>query len=161
MVDGTSGASDTIGHRRAVPGPLDAVARLARLRAALVDDAPLNDDDRHLIAGGLGCYLTRRCASLDEALGVDSLPGQADARRMVALAERDEIVRQTLADFGLTAVELAAAMARYAAAGWRHDRAMTECPPRHVGRVQERLWRILRLRDHPLSARQIRAIAAA
>jgi hypothetical protein len=48
-------------------------------------------------------------------------------------------------------------LARYAATSWLRDRTSDECP--HSG-LRGHLWRILKVRDHVPSARQLRRVLA-
>ena len=70
------------------------------------------------------------------------------ARRFFAGASDREAARQ-----------LRAALSRYREGRWRRDRSEATCPPRHLGRLDEMLWMILKVRDHvPPSERLIRLV---
>ncbi|QHO78204.1 hypothetical protein ACH79_42115 [Bradyrhizobium sp. CCBAU 051011] len=59
------------------------------------------------------------------------------------------------------AAELHRELARYSALAWRRDRTEVQCPARHVGRITEACWSILKLRDQVPSERVIRRALAA
>jgi hypothetical protein len=93
--------------------------------------------------------------------------GQRSPALLDALAERDALIRTASARFcgnmsaNCAARTLHAALARYHALGWRRDRIEAQCPARHVGRINEWCWQVLRQRDHVVSARAIRRVLTA
>lgn len=93
--------------------------------------------------------------------------GQRSAELLDALARRDELIRTAAARFlpemsaRSAAAALHAALARYSGLGWRRDRIEVKCPARHVGRITEWCWMILKMRDHVPSERVIRRALAA
>lgn len=89
-------------------------------------------------------------------------PGRRAPRTLLALAERDALLRSAKESFfagasdRAAAAELHAALARYRATGWRRDRSECDCPARLIGRFGEILWRILFAHDAVPSDRAIR-----
>ena len=94
------------------------------------------------------------------------LPGQRSWATREALTTRDNLVRAAArwlfpdAPAAVQARELAQVMNRYATSSWPRERALDDCPPRHIGRPQEFCWRALKIWDRQLSAARIRALLA-
>lgn len=98
----------------------------------------------------------------------DDLASVARGRRhrkpstLAALAERDRLLCQAamqvaagMSQIG-AATKLAPMLNLYRVTGWRRDAVAQECPTRHLGTVREFWWRILRVRDAPLSSETVR-----
>ncbi|TIM69395.1 MAG: hypothetical protein E5Y52_05880 [Mesorhizobium sp.] len=79
-------------------------------------------------------------------------------QRAILIEERDEAIRSAAETFALSAVTLAIELQRYAASSWLRERTLDVCPDRHVGRLQEHLWRALHAHPHVIGERQIRRI---
>jgi hypothetical protein len=119
------------------------------------------------LARGLRAYLGGQQRRLDEALNLRPGPGQRDPRTRASLAERDEFLREAARLFfpQLAPTEqakaLETALARYAASAWQRERAAPELPPRHKGRIEEYLWRVMRAEPRTLGWERIRKILVA
>ena len=138
-------------------------ARLAAAAASL-RDGTLGPQGRDLLA-----TMIERIAAGDDAataLGVKRAPGQRKWQTCAALAERDRLLREA-AKRSLGGLSVAAQadrlhkeLSRYCASAWRRERVCEQCPDRHLGTIQECLWRVLRHHDRVLSARSLRLILA-
>jgi hypothetical protein len=95
-----------------------------------------------------------------EALLARILQSQSAKRR----GQRDRLLCLTAACFypGLSwhaqGALLHDGLARYAASSWKRDRTADECPPHHIGKIQQCYWHVLRANDAVPSARSIRRI---
>lgn len=141
-----------------MPTSVDPLATIARLLNTLANGAPLPAKDRRLIVGGLGCFLAMRCASLDQAFGLDRLPGQRDARAAARIQERDRWIADALQRFDKKPAELATALRYYHATAWPHRRTAAG-NPHSEDTLEANLWHALQLKDVTLSVKQIRRIA--
>jgi hypothetical protein len=141
------------------------IARLSRLEASLRAGKPLPASDALPIADALQTYLCDG-GDLEAALGVKPAPGSRSAATRAKLDQRDAALRECADEFfpgmatALQAEHIATALLRYAAAGWPRDKGDVRCPPRHRGKIQADLWRILQAIPMPISARQVRKILA-
>lgn len=92
--------------------------------------------------------------------------GKRTAQTIEALAERDRLVLAMAARFfgGMSllaqARQVHVELSRYASSAWVLERVFDECPQRHLGRLREFAWRILRTRDHIPSVRALRRTLA-
>ena len=142
------------------------VAALRSLAKHLHSGAPLPDADREFLAEGIGRFLTGE-EELDCALGLKAEPGQRSARTRAAIAERDRLVAEAAVEFfpdqppAAQARGLHQRWSRYAVSGWRRERALSAPPPMRRGKIEERLWQVMKVRDLVLTERSVRAILAA
>jgi hypothetical protein len=139
----------------------------ARLAAAAANlrTGTLDPKTREQLAESL-----ERIASGEDAataLGVKRTPGQRTVQTCSALAERDRLLREAAERFqgGLSVAAQAECLRkellRYHASAWQRERVREQCPDRHLGNLNEYLWRVLKSRDYVLSARALRLILAA
>jgi hypothetical protein len=115
-----------------------------RIVAALEACQPLDQDIAAVIVAGI------KSGSVDRALGLSP-------------ASRDDLIRDGVARFlgkeAAPAERLEERLSLYAGTAWaRGERNLDECPKRHLGKLEEYLWHVLKLRDRTLCARQIRRI---
>lgn len=93
-------------------------------------------------------------------------PGHRSPQTMLALDERDALLREAADRFCVGMSDRAAAaylsvrLTRYAECAWRRERGEALCPPRHVGTITGLLWMILKARDRVPSERLIRYVLA-
>jgi hypothetical protein len=127
----------------------------------------LRDSDPQLrwLGNALNDFLTLRCASVDEALGLRFPRGGMPWWREEATRQRDAALRQLAAlhfpSLAVTAQARAVCTVstRYAAAGWRHDRNREAVPPHYTGTPHEFLWQAFASgAPMPLRQRQLRHI---
>jgi hypothetical protein len=101
---------------------------------------------------------------LDLALGVRPGVGHHAPATVIAIAERDTLLREIATMFfpdlsvETRSREIAVAWRRYEAAGWARDRSADACPPRLRGRLGECLWRLQQVWPHPIRQRRLRDI---
>lgn len=139
------------------------VAALRSLAKHLHSGAPLPDADREFLAEGIGRFLTGD-DDLDCALGLKTEPGQRSVRTRAAIAERDRLVAEAAAEFFSDEPPAAQARAiherwtRYATSGWRRERALSTLPSIRHGKIEGRIWQIMKVRDFVLKERSIRGI---
>lgn len=123
---------------------MTAPAALARIIDAVERGQPLDPADAAALLAGL------RAGSLDRALGI------------TPTSQRDQLIRDGIARFlnheSAPADKFKERLAQFASTAWSRERDLPECPRRHLGKLEEVLWRILKLRDRVLCARQIRRI---
>ena len=104
---------------------------------------------------------------IDRLLGLRAKPGQRSSHTQRILTERDRLVCEAAEEFwpletrSEQARNLYQNWARYAASAWPRERALDRVPARRVGSVEARLWAIMRVKDHVISERSIRALLAA
>lgn len=128
---------------------MSAPAALARIIDAVERGRPLDPDDAAAFLVGI------RSGSVDQALGLSRTMG------------RDEIIRAAAKRFYPNMPTSAAAdrfhteWSRFASSAWHREQySHQECPSRHIDTIRETFWRLLRMRDAVLSARQLRRILA-
>ncbi len=108
--------------------------------------------------------LSSDAAPLEAALGIACEPGQRSFRTRRAIADRDVKLRAAAATLpaewsvARRAEAVATALRRYAATAWPRERSLDACPRRHVGRMEEHLWRAMRAHPRPIGARQVRCM---
>jgi hypothetical protein len=119
---------------------MDAADPAARLRA-IVDQ--LDDGDARLLLSSLD----RRIASRLRRAQRDRLVAEIAAHHFAAAPSERERARQ-----------IAEALGRYMAAGWRHDRQRSRCP--YAGNtLRAALWRVLAVADgRALTAERVRKV---
>ena len=106
-----------------------------------------------------------RGSTFSDAAPVDRR-GHRLPETLAALARRDELIREAVERFfpGASGHEAARllhqALGRYACAAWQRERSAAECPARHVGRLSELCFHILRAVDRVPSEPLIRKIIA-
>ena len=143
---------------------IEALLRLRRVAAAMAVGAAPTFDDALDHAAGLLCYLDKECRSLVIAFDLDLSAGQRDARTVAALADRDQLIRQAVAQhFALegrtrAAAAFAVALSRYRVSAWRFDRKREICPVQYGGTLRAVLFEILKASDSNLSARRVAQI---
>jgi hypothetical protein len=127
----------------------------------------LADGDPQLrwLGAALNQFLTQRCRSVDEALGLRFPRGGMPWWREEATRQRDAALRQLAASHFPSLAVTAQARAvctlstRYGAAGWRHDRNREAMPPHYAGTPHELLWHAFASgAPMPLGQRQLRHI---
>jgi hypothetical protein len=140
-------------------------ASIENLRA--ISHKCLNDNDDRLrwLGRSLEDFLTHRCRSVDEALGLRFPRGGVPWWREEAIRKRDAALRELAARFcrGLSISAQArlvrALSVRYGASAWRFDRAQRVMPSRYAGGTHECLWRAFSSEaPMPISERQLRNI---
>jgi hypothetical protein len=127
----------------------------------------LADGDPQLrwLGAALNQFLTQRCRSVDEALGLRFPRGGIPWWREEATRQRDSALRQLAAlhcpSLTVTAQARAiyTAAVRYAAAAWRYDRGRVGMPPHYAGTARECLWKAFASgAPMPIRHRQLRSI---
>ena len=119
----------------------------------------LGEPDRSTRTGGPLAGMAGPTVSTDRR-------GKRTAQTIEALAERDRLVRAMAARFfgGMSALAAATAihceLIRYQSSAWTIERVLDACPQRHVGRLREFTWRILKARDYIPSVRALRRTLA-
>jgi hypothetical protein len=96
---------------------------------------------RHVVGDGRGHRTTQ---TLDAIARRNQLILEAGDRYFPGLSGRE------------AARHLRVALLRYRCGAWRRTRTETSCPERHLGRLEELLWRLLRVHDHVPSDKLIR-----
>jgi len=140
---------------------IESVATLCRSGQQIPDALAL------WLAASLESYLDRRSPSLEEAFGLQKLRGGVSWRMEAAIRARDSALRDLAAHHFAELSPCARAnrirevSLRYAASGWRFDRARHDMPPCYAGTAQEWLWKAFRSgAAMPLCSRQLRQILA-
>ena len=105
---------------------------------------------------------TLRAADLTNAVPVADGRGHRSPQTLLAISERDHLLREAARRFcvGMSDRQAAAmlntSLKRYDTGAWRRERIADICPPRHAGRLTAYCWRILRTRDAVPSEMTIR-----
>jgi hypothetical protein len=127
----------------------------------------LDDGDDQLVWLGrsLNEFLTQRCRSLDEALGLQVGRGGIPWWREEANRKRDAALRELAArhllEHSVTAQarQVHVLSVRYAASAWRFDRDRPSMPPHYAGTPHEWLWLAFSSgAPMPIGERQLRNI---
>lgn len=143
---------------------VDFAQRLKRVAEILSQQD--DDLDAKAVADGFSAYLCGDVVTLDDALGVRTLPGQRKLATQIWNAKRNALLCKAACDHFPNvctlkqARELHRVMDRYFTSAWRHERHNAVCPPHLSGTVQAAAWEILKLVDRVLSERRIREILA-
>jgi hypothetical protein len=139
-----------------------------RLRVACRRCLDGGDDQLVWLGRSLNEFLTKRCRSVDEALGLQAGRGGIPWWREEANRKRDAALRELaarhLADLSRTAQarQVRVLSARYAASAWRFDRAQESMPPHYAGTAHEWLWLAFTSgAPMPIGERQLRNILPA
>lgn len=127
----------------------------------------LNDSDDMLrwLGRSLEDFLSHRCRSVDEALGLRFARGGVPWWREEAMRRRDAALRELamrhLANLSVAAQarDIRMLAVRYAASAWRCDRDEKSMPPRYAGTPREWLWlAFVAGAPMPIGERQLRTI---
>jgi hypothetical protein len=127
--------------------------------AALRSGVLLDADDARRIANAFDQIAKGEDA--DKALGLRLKPGQHQSQEQIAA--RDELWREAAARFWAAAspTEQAAQLCRslksYRGRRWQRDRAAVACPY-SSDKLENYLWRSLRLRDRDIGERQMHRV---
>lgn len=98
--------------------------------------------------------------------GLKRQPGQRKPSTVAAQLARDDLLRQAAAIYfagrGPTTAArlLRERWRRYADIAWSREGECEECPGRHVGRLEEFLWQVMRLDERVLSVEWLRRVLA-
>jgi hypothetical protein len=115
------------------------------LAAAIESGAELTAEDRRAVADML------RRVTLPPARNGERDRMLIECRRKFYAGRTDHDASQ----------EIAFKWRRYAASGWRLERERDTCPPNRIGKVEEALFKIMKMwPGKPLSASRIRTIVA-
>ncbi len=145
---------------------LIAVDRLLRLIPVLED----GDADQQWLADRLSQYLAdaSRGLTIETALNLVPMPGQANWWTEAAIEARDIALRELAARFyperrpASQAYQIERQALRYATSAWRFDRDQPEMPERYASTEAECLWVAFKSgATMPLSKRQLQSILAA
>jgi hypothetical protein len=124
-----------------------------------------SDDQLRWLGRSLHEFLTHRCRSVDEALGLQTGRGGIPWWREEANRKRDAALRELAARHfsGLSVTAQARQVhvlaVRYAASRWRFDRTRTTMPPSYAGGTHEWLWLAFSSgAPMPIGERQLRNI---
>lgn len=141
---------------------IEAVGRAARFLQER-GDAEIAD-----VGSALAQWLRGRSGEpLERFLGIKREAGQRSIQTALALHRRDDRVRQAAAAHFRSdcasdqARELHRRWSRYAASSWPRERALDELPAHRRNTAEGEFWTIMKIRDHVLSERSIRALLAA
>jgi hypothetical protein len=124
-------------------------AALARMMSRLERGEPLDPRDGVPFSIALRGYLSGLHSSLDEALGLQTLPGKRSARTVGRTAVRDSLLRECAVQCfpGLSrcqqAKRIIEAVRRYEASSWKFDRRLETMPV--AGGMREYAYRLCRL----------------
>ncbi len=143
---------------------LTSIKRLRRLAVALADGSA----DGQWLAGRLSDYLAgaERGLSIDAALGLASMPGEASWWTAEALEVRDDALRglaerhSARCKTASAAYKIERLALRYATSAWRYDRDHDVMPERHRDTETEFLWQAFKAGAMPLNKRQLQTILA-
>lgn len=142
-----------------------AVERLREIMEHCASGRPLREDLSRWLADSLGRFLEHQVASIEEALGIQSLRGGVPWWREEAIRKRDALLRvlalRHFSDLTVTqmAREIYRLACRYAESAWRFDRDREEMPVRYRNTPLELLFRAFRLAaPMPISERHLRTI---
>jgi hypothetical protein len=140
-------------------------AQISHLRTICQRCLADGDPQLRWLGAALNDFLTQRCRSVDEALGLRFPRGGIPWWREEATRQRDQALRQLAAlhcpSLTVTAQARAVytASVRYAAAAWRHDRDREAMPPHYPGTARECLWKAFASgAPMPIRQRQLRSI---
>ena len=127
----------------------------------------LDDSDAQLrwLGRALHDFLTQRCRTVDEALGLRFPRGGIPWWREEATRQRDAALRELAARYctdqpiAAQARRLCALSLRYAASAWRFDEGREAMPCHYAGTVHEWLWKAFASgAPMPIRERQLRNI---
>jgi hypothetical protein len=126
-----------------------------------------NDDQLRWLARSLNDFLSHRCRSVDQALGLRFARGGVSWWREEAIRQRDAALRELAArhvpapSLSARARQVRALAVRYAASAWRFDRERPMMPAHYSGTAHEWLWRAFASgAPMPIGERQLRNILA-
>ena len=135
-----------------IDSAVDAIGAIEDAGELLVrDPRPAVQLVRHWLADGGDAALFAFVSGQEAARGQSARIGAAVERRNALLRQLGR---------GMTARHLAEALKRYQATSWPRDRVRAACPYRDDDR-RATFWRVFKLRDRTIAARQLRAILAA
>jgi len=127
----------------------------------------LEDSDAQLrwLGGALNEFLSHRCRTVDEALGLRFARGGIPWWREEAARKRNaalrELARRYYGQEPVTAQarQVHIATLRYATSAWRHDQREQVMPPRYAGTDHEWLWAAFAAgAPMPIRERQLRHV---
>ncbi len=128
---------------------------------------PLGEDLSNWLGNSLDEFLSHRCRSVDDALGLQFPQGGVPWWREEGIRKRDAALRELTFRFypdlclAAQATEVRKISIRYAASAWRHDRDRNEMPGRYASTIKECLWRAFKAEAAmPISDRQLRTVLA-
>jgi hypothetical protein len=143
---------------------LNTIENLRAVCRRCLDDS---DDQLRWLGHSLNEFLTHRCQSVDEALGLRFARGGVPWWREEAIRKRDAALRRMAARHfaGLPvtaqARQVRTATVRYAASGWRFDRDRSAMPPHYADSIHECLWQAFAAgAPMPIGERQLRHVLA-
>src|SRR5262245_8802972 len=125
---------------------LTTITKLREIRQCCVCEKPLASEHMHWLAESLDAFLSHRCRSLDEAVGLKFGRGGVPWWLEEAMRKRDaalrELARQYLADCSVSAqaTRIRFMSARYAASAWQQDKNHCAMPTRYISTEAECLW---------------------
>ncbi len=126
---------------------------------------PLSEDLARWLGFSLQQFLTQRCRSVDDALGLRFAQGGVPWWREEAIRARDSVLRALATRFfpserpSAKAKQIRSLSLRYGASAWRHDCGKDAMPPQYRGTVKEYLWRAFASgAAMPICERQLRNI---
>lgn len=143
------------------------IANLREIARRCRTGEPLSHNLSLWLGDSLNAFLSRQCASIEDALGLRAPRGGVPWWREEAIRRRDSAIR-TLADDQFTelrpsaqARQIHTLAVRYAASAWRYDRCLEQVPAHYQGKPNEWLWRAFKSgAPMPICERQLRQILA-
>lgn len=144
---------------------LMAIDNLREIARCCHNGEPLEQDTAMWLGNSIEDFLDRKCATIEEALGLIFPRGgipwwreEANRRRDAALRK---LARRFYADHSISAKSKAihTASCRYAASSWRFDKNRNQVPDTYVGTPKEYLWDAFDSgATMPISERHLRSI---
>lgn len=128
-------------------------------------EEPLSDEQLRWLGQSLSDFLSHRCRTVDEAMGLRFARGGVPWWLEEALRKRDAALRE-LAQRYCAALSVSAQAqrirelaVRYAASAWRFDKSRQWMPEQYVGTEHEWLWRAFASgAPMPICHRQLRHV---
>jgi hypothetical protein len=126
---------------------------------------PLDHDQRRWLGSSLSDFLTQRCRTLHEAMGLCAPQGGVPWWQEEAMRKRDAALRELVVNFcpddtvAAKAKRVHDQAVRYASSAWRFDRDTDEMPRNYTGTPREWLWQAFKSgATMPVSGRRLRSI---
>ena len=143
------------------------IANLREIARRCRTGEPLSSNLSLWLGDSLNAFLSRQCASIEDALGLRAPRGGVPWWREEAIRRRDSAIR-TLADDLFTelrpstqARQIHTLAVRYAASAWRYDQCLEQVPVHYRGKPHEWLWQAFKSgAPMPICERQLRQILA-
>src|SRR5262249_2332636 len=116
---------------------LTTIVKLREIHQRCLYEQPLESEHLHWLGNSLGAFLSHRCRSLDEAVGLKFARGGVPWWLEEAMRRRDaalrELADQYFADYSVLAqaTKIRVMAVRYAASAWHNDKEHGSMPDRY------------------------------